>query len=159
MTTVRIGTGFDLHALVADRPLILGGITIPHERGLAGDSDADVLTHALMDALLGALALGDLGSYFPPGDPRFRGACSLDLLRQVRYLVRKNGWRVGNIDATIIAQEPRLGPHISVMRQSLASALEVNLATVSVKATSTDQLGTLGRREGIAAQAVVLLER
>ncbi|MBM3274519.1 MAG: 2-C-methyl-D-erythritol 2,4-cyclodiphosphate synthase [Candidatus Sericytochromatia bacterium] len=159
MSKVRVGTGYDVHAFVAGRPLRLGGIDIPHDRGLAGDSDADVLTHAIIDALLGAAALGDLGTHFPPGDPRFKDARSLDLLETVLGRVRDQGWSIGNVDATVIAQEPRLAPHVPAMRRALARTFAVPEGDVAIKATTPDHLGALGRAEGIAAQAVVLLER
>ncbi len=159
MANVRIGTGYDVHAFAVGRPLWIGGIQVPHERGLAGDSDADVLTHAVMDAILGALALGDLGTHFPPGDPRFKDSRSLDLLDTVLTLIRASGWNVGNVDATVIAQEPRLAAHIPAMRAALARSLGVAESDVAVKATTPDHLGAIGRAEGIAAQAVVLLER
>lgn len=159
MSNIRVGTGFDVHAFEAGRTLRLGGVDVPHGRGLAGDSDADVLTHAVMDALLGAAALGDLGTHFPPGDPRFKDARSTDLLGTTATMVRERGWDICNVDATVIAQEPRLGPHIPRMRQVLADAIGIPEAAVSVKATTPDHLGAIGRAEGIAAQAVALLER
>jgi len=155
----RIGNGFDVHAFAAGRKLILGGVEVPHERGLAGHSDADVLAHAVMDALLGALALGDLGQHFPDTDPRYKGADSLVLLREVAALVRERGYDCGNLDCTVIAQRPKLAPHIPRMRERLADALGVPVECVSVKATTTEHLGFTGREEGIAAQAAVLLAR
>lgn len=157
--SIRIGSGYDVHAFAEDRPLVLGGVTIPGERGLDGDSDADTVTHALMDALLGALALGDLGTHFPPGDPRFKGASSLVLLDTVTALVDGAGWVLGNADLTIIAQRPRLKPWIPEMRAVLAGRLGAGTDAVSIKATTPDHLGAIGRTEGIAAQAVVLLHR
>ncbi len=157
--TMRIGTGYDVHALVAERPLVIGGVTIPHPRGLAGHSDADVLLHAIADALLGALALGDLGAHFPDSDPRYQGADSRALLRHVAGLVRQAGWAVGNLDATVIAQAPKLAPYVVAMRGNIAADLGVDPAQVSVKATTTERLGFAGREEGIAAEAVVLLQR
>lgn len=157
MTRLRIGTGFDVHALVAGRPLVLGGVTVPHTHGLAGHSDADVLLHAVADALLGALALGDLGQWFPPGDPRYAGADSGALLARVVERVHREGWRTGNVDCTVIAERPRLAPHVAAMRANLARLLAVTEDCVSVKATTTEALGFTGRGEGIAAQAVVLL--
>jgi 2-C-methyl-D-erythritol 2,4-cyclodiphosphate synthase len=157
--TFRIGTGYDVHALAAERPLVIGGVTIPHPRGLAGHSDADVLLHAIADALLGALALGDLGAHFPDSDPRFKGADSRTLLRHVVGLIRQSGWEVGNLDATVIAQAPRLAPFVMTMRGNIAADLGVDPAQVSVKATTTERLGFAGREEGIAAEAVVLLRR
>lgn len=158
MTAFRIGTGFDVHALEPGRPLILGGVTIPHPRGLQGHSDADVLLHAVADALLGALALGDLGHWFPPDDPRYAGADSSGLLARVVAEVHAKGWRTGNLDCTLIAQQPRLAPHLPAMRERLSQLLGVAPERVSVKATTTEGLGFTGRQEGIAAQAVVLLE-
>lgn len=157
--TMRIGTGFDVHALVADRLLIIGGVTIPHPRGLAGHSDADVLLHAIADALLGALALGDLGVHFPDSDARYKGADSRTLLRHVAGLIQNAGWEVGNVDATVIAQVPRLAPFVPAMRDNIAADLGVDRAQVSVKATTTERLGFAGREEGIAAEAVVLLRQ
>ena len=159
MSSLRIGTGFDVHALVEGRPLIIGGVRVPHERGLEGHSDADVLLHAVADALLGALALGDLGQWFPPGDPRYAGADSATLLGQVVRRIAEDGWRTVNVDATVIAERPKLAPHVPAMRANLAGVLEVEQGCVSVKATTTEHLGFTGRQEGIAAQAVVLLER
>jgi 2-C-methyl-D-erythritol 2,4-cyclodiphosphate synthase len=158
MSRLRIGTGFDVHALVEGRPLILGGVTIPHTHGLAGHSDADVLLHAVADALLGALALGDLGHWFAPDDPRYAGADSAGLLAQVVAQVSARGWRTANLDCTLIAERPRLASHVPAMRQRLAQILGVAPDCVSVKATTTETLGFTGRGEGIAAQAVVLLE-
>ena len=155
----RIGSGFDVHAFAAGRKLILGGVEVPHDRGLDGHSDADVLTHAVMDALLGTLALGDLGKHFPDTDPRYKGADSLVLLREVETLIQNHGYTCGNLDCTVIAQRPRLSPHILQMRANLAEALRVALDRVSVKATTTERLGLTGREEGIAAQATVLLVR
>ncbi len=154
---MRIGQGFDVHAFAPGRPLILGGVTIPHDRGLQGHSDADVLLHALCDALLGALALGDIGQHFPDSDPAWKGADSRDLLRAVMGKVHGHGWRVGNLDCTLIAQAPRLAPHIPAMRANIAADCAVETTQVSVKATTTERLGFTGRGEGIAAQAVVLL--
>lgn len=156
---VRVGTGFDVHPLVAGRPLILGGVRLEHPRGLAGHSDADVLAHAVADALLGAAGLGDLGRHFPPGDARYAGADSLGLLSRVRALVAAQGWAIGNVDATVIAEAPRLAPHLDAMRANLARALGVPLADVSVKAKTSEKLGYVGREEGIAAQAVALIQR
>lgn len=156
---MRIGSGYDVHAFAEGRTLVLGGVTIPEATGLDGDSDADAVTHALMDALLGALALGDLGTHFPPGDIRFKGASSLVLLDTVMALVIEAGWSLGNADMTIIAQQPRLKAWIPRMREALAARLGVDLEAVSVKATTPDHLGAIGRAEGIAAQAVVLLIR
>jgi 2-C-methyl-D-erythritol 2,4-cyclodiphosphate synthase len=154
---IRIGTGFDVHALVPGRRLVLGGVEIPHERGLEGHSDADVLLHAIGDAILGALALGDLGAHFPDSEPRWKGADSRALLRHVVALMRERGYSVGNVDATVIAQAPRLASHVPAMRANLAADLECGLDDVSVKATTTERLGFSGRGEGIAAMANVLL--
>ena len=156
--TIRIGTGFDVHALVPGRDLILGGVHVPYDRGLDGHSDADVLIHAIGDAILGALALGDLGRHFSDTDPKWKGADSRKLLRRIVALMTERGYAIGNVDATIIAQAPKLAPHIGAMRQHLAADLECTLDDVSVKATTTEKLGYTGRGEGIAAQAVVLLE-
>ena len=156
--TFRIGTGFDVHALVPGRDLILGGVKIPHERGLDGHSDADVLIHAIGDAILGALALGDLGRHFPDTDPKWKGANSRKLLRLIVALMNERGYAIGNVDATIIAQAPKLAPHVAAMRQHLAADLECTIDDVSVKATTTERLGFAGRGEGIAVEAVVLLE-
>ena len=156
--TLRIGNGFDVHALVAGRPLILGGVTIPHDRGLAGHSDADVLLHAVTDAILGALALGDLGKHFPDTDPRWRGADSRALLRHVFALAFDAGWEIGNVDATVIAQAPKVAPHVAQMRTNIALDLGCDESRVSVKATTTEHLGFTGREEGIAALATVLLQ-
>jgi len=156
---MRIGHGFDVHAFAAGRRLVLGGVTIPHERGLAGHSDADVLIHALCDALLGAAGLGDLGGHFPDTDPRYRDADSRTLLRQVMELLRESGLRVANVDTTVIAQAPRLAPHVEAMRENLAADLQLPVGRVNVKATTTEGLGFAGRGEGIASHAVVLLEQ
>ena len=156
--TLRIGNGFDVHALVAGRPLILGGVTIPHDRGLAGHSDADVLLHAITDAILGALALGDLGKHFPDTDPRWRGADSRALLRHAFALAFDAGWEIGNVDATLIAQAPKVAPYVAQMRTNIALDLGCVEARVSVKATTTEHLGFTGREEGVAALATVLLQ-
>jgi 2-C-methyl-D-erythritol 2,4-cyclodiphosphate synthase len=155
----RVGTGFDVHQLVVGRALIIGGVTIPYERGLLGHSDADVLLHAIADALLGAAALGDIGKHFPDSDPTHSGADSRVLLRTVVKRVLESGWCVGNIDATIIAQAPKMAPHIMQMRSNIATDCGVAQDCVSVKATTTEQLGFTGRGEGIAAQASALLMR
>jgi 2-C-methyl-D-erythritol 2,4-cyclodiphosphate synthase len=154
---MRIGTGFDVHAFAEGRALVIGGVTIPHARGLAGHSDADVLLHAIADALLGALALGDIGMHFPDTDARFNGADSRTLLRHVLSLVAARGYAIGNVDATVIAQAPKLAPHIPAMRANIAADLCCALDAVSVKATTTERLGFTGRGEGIAAEAAVLL--
>jgi 2-C-methyl-D-erythritol 2,4-cyclodiphosphate synthase len=155
--SIRIGNGFDVHALVEGRPLILGGVAIPHHRGLAGHSDADVLLHAIADAILGALALGDIGKHFPDTDARWRGADSRALLRHVYSLAFDAGWEIGNVDATVIAQAPKIAPHVAAMRANLAADLRCDEQRISVKATTTEHLGFTGREEGIAAQASVLL--
>jgi len=154
---VRIGNGFDTHALVTGRKLILGGVHIPCDRGLDGHSDADVLLHAIADALLGALALGDLGAHFPDTDPRYKDADSRVLLRHVMSLIAARGYVIGNVDATIIAQTPRVAPFVSAMRANVAADLGCGVERVSIKATTTERLGFTGRGEGIAAEAVVLL--
>ena len=156
---LRIGTGFDVHALVAGRALIIGGVRIEHPLGLDGHSDADVLLHAICDALLGAAALGDIGRHFPDSDPRWKGADSRRLLRHVRTLVADRGWRVGNVDATIVAQAPRMAPHIAQMVAHIAADLAVEPDCVNVKATTTERLGFTGRGEGIAAEAVATIVR
>ena len=154
----RVGFGFDLHPLVADRPLVLGGVTVASDRGLGGHSDADVLAHAVGEALLGALALGDLGRHFPDTDPRYQGISSLELLRRVVELVGAQGGRLVNVDATVLAEAPRLAPHLPAMARRLAEALGLPADRVSVKAKSPEGLGLLGRGEGIAAMAVVGVE-
>ena len=154
---MRAGIGMDAHALAGGRALVLGGVDIPHEKGLVGHSDADVLTHAVMDALLGAAALGDIGMHFPDTDPRYEGACSLDLLVQVTKLVDAAGYGVANVDATVCAQAPRLAPHIPLMREGIAAALGIPADSVGIKATTTERLGYEGREEGISATAVALL--
>ena len=153
---MRIGQGFDVHALVAGRKLVIGGVTIPYHLGLEGHSDADVLLHAICDALLGAAALGDIGRHFPDSDSRYKGADSRALLRAVRELTKQH--RILNVDATVIAQAPRMAPHISAMTRNIAADLEVAPGAVNVKATTTESLGFTGRGEGIAAQAVVLID-
>ena len=155
---MRIGHGYDVHRLTAGRKLILGGVDIPWELGLLGHSDADVLTHAVMDALLGAAALGDIGQHFPDTDPAYEGADSLELLRRVADILAQNGYRIGNVDATILAQRPKLAPHIPVMREKLAAAMGIGTGRVSVKATTEEGLGFTGAGEGIAAHAVALIE-
>jgi 2-C-methyl-D-erythritol 2,4-cyclodiphosphate synthase len=155
---MRVGTGYDVHPLVAGRPLVIGGVRIPHALGLLGHSDADVLLHAVCDALLGAAALGDLGQHFPSGDPRYVNADSRDLLRRVVALLGERGWRACNLDCTVVAERPRLAPHIEAMRDTLAGLLGLTRDAVSVKATTTEGLGYIGKEEGIAAQAVVLIE-
>lgn len=155
---MRIGQGFDVHAFAPGRPLVIGGVTIPHEQGLAGHSDADVLVHALCDALLGAAALGDIGLHFPDTDDTYRNADSRKLLRHVLGLLRAAGWEPVNVDATLIAQKPRMAPHIPGMVAFLAADLQLSVTAVNVKATTTEHLGFTGRGEGIAAMAVCLLK-
>ena len=155
----RIGQGFDVHAFAAGRRLVIGGVEIPHEKGLLGHSDADVLLHAICDALLGAAALGDIGRHFPDTDPRYKGIDSRELLRHVAKLIRGADLAIANVDATIIAQAPRMAPHIPKMVANIAADLGVETARVNVKATTTEQLGFAGRGEGIAAQAICLLIR
>ncbi len=157
MTSIRIGNGYDIHQLGPDRPLILGGVQIDHEKGLVGHSDADVLTHAIMDALLGALSLGDIGHYFPPTDPKWKGADSLKLLEQVNQLIHDKGWKVGNIDSVIVAEQPKMKPHIGEMRSQLAKTLNIQPDQVGIKATTNEKLGPTGREEGIVAYTVALL--
>lgn len=153
----RIGHGYDVHRLTEGRRLILGGVDIPHERGLLGHSDADVLVHAIMDALLGAAALGDIGKLFPDTDERYAGADSLELLRTVAALLREKGYTIGNVDATVIAQQPKLTPYIESMRANIAAAAGVDIAAVNVKATTEEKLGFTGEGLGIAAHAVALI--
>lgn len=154
---IAVGQGFDVHQLVEGRPCIIGGVTIPYEKGLVGHSDADVLLHAVSDAILGALGLGDIGRHFPDTDPAFKDADSLKLLEQVWALARERGYRLGNIDSTIIAQKPKMAPYIPHMTEIIARALDADPAKVNVKATTTEQLGFTGRGEGIAAQSIVCL--
>jgi ygbB family len=154
---MRIGQGYDVHRLVAERPLILGGIEIPYEKGLLGHSDADVLLHAISDALLGAAALGDIGAHFPDSDPAYRGADSAELLRAVGDLIRAAGYEIGNIDSTVVCQAPKLAPHIASMRARIAEVLALPVGAVSVKASTEEHMGFTGRGEGIAAHAVCLL--
>ena len=156
---IRVGQGSDTHALVPGRRLILGGVDVPYHRGLLGHSDADALLHAVTDALLGAAALGDIGSHFPDCDPRYRGADSRGLLRAARDLLHAAGWQVGNVDATITAQKPKLAPYLPQMVANIAADLQVPVSWVSVKAKTAEHLGCLGRGEGIAAAAVVLITR
>lgn len=153
---MRIGFGYDVHPLVAGRPLVLGGIVIPHDRGLDGHSDADVVVHALCDAILGALALGDIGQHFPSTDERWRGVSSLRLLQHVTQLMHQQSYILGNADITIVAQKPRLAPHVGRMAQALATTVDVSPGQISVKATTTDNLGFTGQEKGIAAYAVCL---
>lgn len=159
MTKLRVGHGYDVHRLVEGRALILGGVTVPFDRGLLGHSDADVLTHAVMDALLGAAALGDIGKLFPDSDAAYAGADSIALLERVTALLREHGWQVGNVDATVVAQAPRLAPYVPEMRRRLAEAMGLDVDCVSVKATTEERLGFTGSGEGMAAHAVALIER
>ena len=156
---MRIGHGYDVHRLVSNRKLILGGVEIPFEKGLDGHSDADVLVHAVMDAMLGAAALGDIGKLFPDNDDAFLGADSIVLLKRVREVLAQNGWKLSNLDATVIAQRPKLAPFIDTMRENIARALQTDVSNVSVKATTEEKLGFTGSGEGIAAHAVCLIER
>jgi 2-C-methyl-D-erythritol 2,4-cyclodiphosphate synthase len=156
---IRIGNGYDIHRLGSDRALILGGVKIEHSLGLVGHSDADVLTHAIMDAMLGALSLGDIGHYFPPTDDRWKGADSLVLLAQVNELIKEKGWQVSNIDSVVVAERPKLKPHIGKMRDRLSTVLGIDPDQVGVKATTNEKLGPEGREEGISAYAVALLVR
>ncbi len=155
---MRIGHGYDVHRLTEGRKCIIGGVDIPYDKGLLGHSDADVLTHAIMDALLGAAALGDIGHLFPDNDDAFLGADSLVLLRQVREVLAEHGWKLGNLDATVIAQAPKMAPHISRMRENIADCLQTEVGNVSIKATTEEHLGFTGSGEGIAAHAVCLIE-
>lgn len=159
MTGLRIGHGYDVHRLTEGRRLILGGVEVPYEKGLLGHSDADVLTHAVMDALLGAAALGDIGKLFPDSDAAYAGADSIALLERVTALLREYGWQVGNVDATVVAQAPKLAPYIPEMRRRLAEAMGLDVDCVSVKATTEERLGFTGSGEGMAAHAVALIER
>ena len=155
---MRVGMGYDVHRLVENRDLIIGGVKIPYEKGLLGHSDADVLLHAIMDALLGAAALGDIGKHFPHTDPKYKGADSMALLVEVGKMLKENKYRVENIDATIIAQAPKMRPHIDTMRQNIADGLGINIDQVNVKATTEEGLGFTGTGEGISSQAICLLE-
>ena len=155
---MRIGIGYDVHPLTAGRRLVLGGIEIPFNKGLSGWSDADVLTHAIIDALLGAVALGDIGSHFPPGEPQYKDISSLVLLQRVRDKLKENGWLIGNVDATIVAEQPKLRDFIDGMRKQLSQTLGIALSQVSVKASTSDRLGFIGRGEGIAAYAIALIQ-
>ena len=156
---MRIGHGYDVHRLVESRDLIIGGVNIPYEKGLLGHSDADVLAHAIMDSLLGALALGDIGKLFPDSDPKYKGADSLGLMREVARLIADSGMKVENVDSTIITQAPKLAPYITEMRENIAAALGIPISSVSVKATTEEGLGFSGEGLGISAHAVCLLER
>ncbi|WP_300260708.1 2-C-methyl-D-erythritol 2,4-cyclodiphosphate synthase [Clostridium sp.] len=154
---MRIGMGYDVHKLVENRDLILGGVKIPYEKGLLGHSDADVLLHAIMDSLLGAAALGDIGKHFPDTDPKYKGADSIKLLEFVGELLNKNNYKISNIDATIIAQSPKMAPHIKAMRENIAKALNINLDQINVKATTEEGLGFTGSGKGISSQSICLL--
>ena len=156
---IHTGIGFDTHRLVEGRRCILGGVDIPHEKGLLGHSDADVLAHAVMDALLGAIAAGDIGHLFPDTDPAWAGADSLKLLDHVAALVRERGWQIANLDATVLAERPKLAPHIDAMRANLARAAGIPVEDVSVKATTVERMGSIGREEGIGAMAIATVER
>ncbi len=161
MPKLRIGNGYDMHRLVHGRPLIIGGVKLQHPEGLGldGHSDADVLAHALSDALLGALALGDIGKFFPPDDPQWKGADSLELLKNVVSIVRNNGWTISNVDSVVIAERPKLKPHIDLMRAKLSESIGIPVEFVGVKATTNERLGAEGREEGVSSHAVVLLEK
>ena len=154
---MRIGMGYDVHKLVPERKLILGGVDIPYELGLLGHSDADVLLHAIMDSLLGAASLGDIGKHFPDTDDRFKGISSIELLTEVREIIFEKGYKIGNIDATIIAQKPKMAPHIPLMRENIASALNIDLEQINVKATTEEGLGFTGEGKGISSQSICLL--
>lgn len=154
---MRIGMGYDVHKLVKERDLILGGVKIPYELGLLGHSDADVLVHAIMDSLLGASALGDIGKHFPDTDPKYKGISSIELLKYVGNLLTEHNYKIGNIDATIIAQKPKMAPHILKMRENIASALNISLDQINVKATTEEGLGFTGEELGISSQAICLL--
>ena len=156
---IRIGHGYDVHAFAENRKCIIGGVTIPYEKGLLGHSDADVLLHAISDSLLGAAALGDIGKYFPDTDPVFKGADSLVLLEKVNELLVQNGYKVVNVDSTVIAQAPKLAPYIVDMRENIAKALKIDVDLVSVKATTEEKMGFTGRKEGISAHSVCLIEK
>ena len=154
---MRIGMGYDVHRLVENRDLIIGGVNIPFELGLLGHSDADVLLHAIMDSLLGAAALGDIGKHFPDTDPKFKGISSIELLKEVGLLINNNGYKIGNIDATIIAQKPKMLPHISIMRENISNALNISINQINIKATTEEGLGFTGSLQGISSQAISLL--
>ncbi|MBQ2696002.1 MAG: 2-C-methyl-D-erythritol 2,4-cyclodiphosphate synthase [Clostridia bacterium] len=158
MPDLRIGHGYDAHRFCDDRPLVLGGVTIPHTQGLLGHSDADVLLHALMDAMLGSVALGDIGKHFPDSDPAYRGADSLELLKKTYALVKENGYYLENADITVIAQVPKLSPYIDQMRATVAKALNKHISAISIKATTTEKMGFEGRCEGISCHAVCLVK-
>lgn len=154
---MRVGMGYDVHRLVEDRKLIIGGVEIPHEKGLLGHSDADVLTHAVMDSILGAMAMGDIGKHFPDTDPKFKGADSLKLMKHVYEIMKEEGYVIGNIDCTIIAQAPKMAPHIPQMRENFARIMHTDIKNINVKATTEEKLGFTGSGEGISAQSICLL--
>ena len=154
---MRIGLGYDVHKLVEGRPLIIGGVNVPHEKGLIGHSDADVLIHAIMDGMLGALALGDIGKHFPDNDEKYKGADSMKLLQCVNELIEEKGYKINNIDSIIIAQSPKMAPHIEQMRKNIANVLNTDIDNISVKATTEEGLGFTGKKEGIASQSICLL--
>lgn len=156
---IRIGNGYDIHQLGENRPLIIGGIEIPHHLGLVGHSDADVLTHAIMDAMLGALSLGDIGHYFPPSDPKWANADSIELLKQVKGLIEAQNWLIGNIDAVVVAEKPKLKPYLKAMRDRVSVALDINLNQVSIKATTNEKMDAVGEEKAISSYAVVLLSQ
>ena len=156
---MRIGTGYDVHKLVPDRRLILGGVEIPYEKGLLGHSDADVLLHAVMDALLGAAAMGDIGKHFPDTDPKYKGANSLDLLAHIYEMMNEMGYQIGNVDATILAERPKMAPHIMAMRKNIAAVLHCDMEDISIKATRGEKLGFVGNEEGIVSLSVCILEK
>ncbi|HCW05467.1 MAG TPA: 2-C-methyl-D-erythritol 2,4-cyclodiphosphate synthase [Clostridium sp.] len=155
---MRIGMGYDVHKLVEDKDLIIGGVKIPFDKGLSGHSDADVLTHAIMDSILGAAALGDIGRHFPDTDPQYKGASSISLLKVVGRLIRENNYEIVNIDSTIIAQKPKMAPHILTMRENIAKALNIDISQINVKATTEEGLGFTGKGEGISSQSICLLK-
>ena len=159
VVSMRIGMGYDVHRLVEGRDLIIGGVKIPYEKGLLGHSDADVLAHAISDALLGAANLGDIGRHFPDTNPAFKGADSIVLLQQIVELLKKEGYGIGNVDATVMAERPKLAPYIPVMQERLAAAMEIEVGQLNIKATTTEKLGFVGREEGFAAEAIVLIEK
>jgi len=154
---MRVGIGYDVHRLAPEHKLVLGGVEVPSAQGLIGWSDADVLTHAVIDALLGAAAMGDIGSHFPPGDPQYKGISSLIMLRRVKDMLKEKGWRAGNIDVSIVAEQPKLHDYIDSMRQKLAQALDIDVEMVSIKANTSEQLGFAGREEGMVAWAVATI--
>ena len=156
---MRIGLGYDVHRLAPNVPLVLGGIKIPHHQGLIGWSDADVLTHAIMDALLGAASLGDIGKHFPPGDPQYKGISSLTLLGKVGQMLKQAGYKVGNVDATVVAEQPKLAPHIDAMRAALAKALDCDAGDIGIQASTSEEMGFVGREEGMVAWAIAVIDR